>query len=73
VASGRIIFYLDNGQFVGSKMKDGVYTIDRVPVGTRKVTVEGEGVPAKYAAEDTSALTVEVTEGTGPIDFSLRP
>jgi hypothetical protein len=73
LASGRIIFYLDNGQFVGSKVKNGDYAIDRVPVGTRKVTVEGEGVPAKYAAEDTSGLVVEVKEGTSSFDISLRP
>jgi hypothetical protein len=73
LASGRIIFHLDNGQFVGSKVKNVDYTIDRVPVGTRKVTVEGEGVPAKFAAEDTSGLTVEVKEGSGTFDFSLQP
>ena len=73
LASGRILFHLDNGQFVGSKVKDGDYSIDRVPVGTRKVTVEGEGVPAKYADEDTSGLMLEVKEGTGPFDIILKP
>jgi hypothetical protein len=73
LASGRIIFHLDNGQFVGSKVKNGDYTIARVPVGTRNVTVEGAGVPAKYAAEDTSALMVEVKEGSATFDFSLQP
>jgi hypothetical protein len=73
LASGRIIFYQDNGQFVGSKVKNGDYAIDRVPVGTRKVTVEGDGVPAKYAAEDTSGLVVELKEGTNSYDISLPP
>ena len=72
LASGRIFFHLNNGQFVGSKVKDGDYSIDRVPVGTHKVTVEGQGVPEKYAAEDTSGLTVEVTEGTFTFDVILQ-
>jgi hypothetical protein len=71
LASGRIFFHLNNGQFVGSKVKDGDYSIDRVPVGTRKVTVEGQGVPEKYAAEDTSGLTVEVKEDTFTFDVIL--
>jgi hypothetical protein len=73
LASGRIIFHLDNGQFVGSKVKNGDFTIDRVPVGTRKVTVEGKDVPAKYAAEKTSGLTMKVKEGTSRLDFVLQP
>jgi hypothetical protein len=73
LATGRIIFHLDNGQFVGSKVKDGKYVIDRVLVGTRKVTAEGEGVPAKYASEHTSSITAEVKEGTGTFDFNLFP
>ena len=72
LASGKVIFHLDNGQFVGSKVENGTYTIDRVPVGTRKVTVEGDGVPAKYTSEDTSSLTAEVKEGTGSFDFNLQ-
>jgi hypothetical protein len=73
LASGRIIFHLDDGQFVGSKVKNGDYTIDRVPVGTRKVTVEGKGVPDKYADEETSGLKLEVKEGVNTIDINIEP
>jgi len=72
LATGKVFFHLDNGQFVGSKVKSGKYTIDRVPVGTRKITVEGDGVPAKYASEDTSSLTVEVQKGTNNWDIRLQ-
>jgi hypothetical protein len=72
LAAGKVIFYLDNGQFVGSKVKNGKYTIDRVPVGARKVTVEGAGVPAKYASEDTSDLAVEVPKGTFNYNIELQ-
>jgi hypothetical protein len=72
VLSGRVIFHLDNGQFVGSNIKDGKYAVDRVPVGTRKVTIEGEFVPATYGAEDTSPLKVEVREGPCTFDFSMQ-
>jgi hypothetical protein len=72
LSSGKVTFYLDNGQFVGSKIKDGEYTVDRLPVGTHRVTVEGEGVPLKYTLEDKSGLTVEVTEGAVTMDFDLK-
>ena len=72
LASGRIIFYLDNGQFVGSKIKNGGYAIDRVPVGTRKVTFEGDGVPARYTFEEKSGIVAEVKEGTGTFAFDLQ-
>ena len=46
LADGKIIFHLDNGQFVGCKIKNGDYKIDQVPCGTRKVSVEAKGIPA---------------------------
>jgi hypothetical protein len=72
LGAGRIFFHLPNGQFVGAKITDGSYTVSRVPVGTRKVTVEGKGVPAKYASETTSGLTLDVKEGTATHDIELR-
>ena len=72
LAAGKVIFHLANGQFVGSKVKDGKYAIDRVPVGTQKVTFEGDGVPAKYSLDDKSPLTAEVKEGDGTFDFDLK-
>jgi hypothetical protein len=72
LAAGKVTFHLDNGQFVGAKVKDGEYTVDRVPTGKLKVTVEGKGVPRAFASEDTSTLTVEVTEGAVTFDFILK-
>jgi hypothetical protein len=72
LADGKVVFHLANGQFVGSKVKDGKYAIDRVPAGTRKVTVEGKGVPAKYTDDETSPLTVEVKDGDGTYDIDLK-
>jgi hypothetical protein len=72
LASGKITFHRDNGQFVGCKVKDGKYTIDRVPAGTLRVTIEGKGVPPAYTSEDTSALVVEVKKGAATFDFNLK-
>ncbi len=72
LAAGRVIFHLDNDQFVGAKVKDGSFTVDRVPAGTRKVTVEGEGVPGVYASEDKSGLQVELKEGKFTFDIELK-
>jgi hypothetical protein len=70
--AGKITFHLDNGQFVGSRInKDGTYTVDRVPVGTSKVTIEGAGVPARYSSEDKAVLKVQVKEGKSELNFDL--
>ena len=72
LADGKIIFHLDNGQFVGCKIRNGDYKIDQVPCGTRKVSVEGRGIPAKYASDDSSALSVEITGGRQSFDVVLN-
>jgi hypothetical protein len=73
LSGARVIFYLGNAQFVGSRTdKDGTYAVDRVPVGTHKVTIEGAGVPDRYSSEDKSSLKVEIREGKNELDFDLR-
>jgi hypothetical protein len=72
LAAGRVIFHLDGGQFVGAKVKnDGTYAIDRVPTGTRKITVEGTGLPAKFGSEEASGLMLEVKKGRSVYDIVL--
>ncbi len=68
---GRVFFHLNNGEFVGAKIKDASYTVSRVPEGTWKITVEGKGVPAKYASEKTSALKVNVKTGATVLNIVL--
>jgi hypothetical protein len=69
---GRIIFHQADGQFLGSKIKkDGTFKVDRVPVGTYTITFESEGVPEKYASEETSPLRVEVKCGANSLEFEL--
>jgi hypothetical protein len=71
--AGRILFHLDKGQFVGAKLdEEGRFTIDRVPLGEQHVTVEGKGVPEKYASEKSSGLSVKVVEGENSFVFELR-
>ena len=75
--SGRILFHLGDGQFIGAKIKDdGTFKMERVPTGKYKVTVEsavqGKSVlPARYAADDKSELQVEVKKGANTLDFAL--
>ena len=72
LASGRIFFHFDDDQFVGAKVKDGAYTLRRVAPGRYKVSIEGEGLPAAYAAENTTPLLVEVGNGNATIDLDLK-
>jgi len=71
LAEGKITLYRENGQFVGAKIKDGEYAIDFVPTGMFRVTLEGKGVPAKYALEEASGLTVTVVAGKNAFNFDL--
>jgi hypothetical protein len=70
--AGRIFFHLGDDQFVGAKVKDGKYMVNRVPVGTWKLSVEGKDVPKKYASENTSGLTLVVKDGKATHDLELR-
>jgi hypothetical protein len=72
LAKGRILFHGKNGQFVGSRIKDGKFAIDSMPSGARIATIEGEGVPKKYADEETSALKVAINGGENQFNFELR-
>ena len=72
LAAGKITFYLDDDQFVGSKVKDGSYKVTRVPVGEWKVVIEGDGIPARFADEKTTGLKVNVTPRGNIFDFDLK-
>jgi len=74
LSDGRIIFRLPRDQFVGTKLNaQGDYTVFRVPVGTWKVTIEGEGVPAKYASEGKTPVLVQVMHQENVnLNFDLR-
>jgi hypothetical protein len=68
-----ITFHLMDDQFVGAKVKDGKYRVDRVPAGTVKVSIQSKkiAIPAKYASEETTPLSVEIKKGKGMVNFDL--
>src|SRR5262245_10325814 len=68
-----IAFHLADGQFVGAKIKDGNYKVDRVPAGTVKVTVQSkkDAIPAKFGVEDATPLKFEVKAGKNTANFEL--
>jgi hypothetical protein len=71
---GVITLYLKDDQFVGAKLQpDGTFRVDRVPVGTVKVTFSSKKfrLPAKYGIPETSPLTLEVKKGKGVADFQI--
>ncbi len=70
---GTITFHLKDDQFVGAKLKDGKYRVDRVPVGEFTVTIESKKVrlPAKYSAEETSGLKLSVKKGKNTADIQI--
>lgn len=72
LAAGKITFYLDDDQFVGSKVKDGAYKVTRVPVGEWTVVIEGDGIPARFADEKTSGFKVSVQPGKNTFEFDIK-
>ena len=70
---GAITFHLKDDQFVGAQIKDGKFQVDRVPVGTVKVTIASKKfrLPPKYGVPETSPLTLEVKAGKGVADFKI--
>jgi hypothetical protein len=68
-----ITFHLKDDQFVGGKIKDGKFRVDRVPVGAVKVTIDSKKValPAKFADPETSGLSIEIKKGKNPVSFML--
>ncbi|QDV39309.1 hypothetical protein [Tautonia plasticadhaerens] len=71
LATGRVIFHLDDGEFVGSKVRDGKYSVSRVPAGQWRITIEGESIPPRYSSEDRSGLVAAIREGSNTIDLDL--
>jgi hypothetical protein len=73
VVDCTITFHLKGDQFVGAKIKEGKYRVDRVPAGKVIVTlVEKKGrLPAKYAAAKTSPLSVVIKKGKNAADFEI--
>jgi hypothetical protein len=69
-----IIFHLKDDQFVGAKIKSGLFRVDRVPVGRVKVTIESKKValPAKFADPETSGLSVDIKKGKNPVSIMLH-
>ena len=73
LTDATITFHLEDGQFVGSKIKDGKFLVDRVPYGTWKVTIESRkaGLPAKFVSPETSGMKIEVKRRKVPVNFML--
>lgn len=71
---GTITFHLKDDQFVGARIKDGAFRVDRVPVGIVRVTFSSKKLrlPARYGVPETSPLTLEVKPGKGVADFQIR-
>jgi hypothetical protein len=73
LTDGTITFHLKDDQFVGTKIKDGRYRVDRVPFGAARVTIDSNEVriPARFASPDTSGLSVEIKQRKVPVNFML--
>ena len=67
---GQLCLHSVNGPIFGACITKGQFQIPRVPVGTFRVTIEGSGVPARYAGAN-SELTIQISGAMNQLDFSL--
>ena len=74
LTDATITFHLKDDQFVGGKIKDGRFLVERVPFGTVKVTIDSKKVtlPAKFVSPETSELSVEIKQTKVAVNFMLN-
>ena len=72
LAEGKVTFRPEKGKPVEAKIKDGEFSIAKMPTGTMTVTVRAKGVPPKYADAKTSDLRVTIAAGANMVDLELK-
>ena len=72
VASGKISFHYAAGKPFSAPIKKGMYAFKNLPAATVIVTIEGDGIPAKYGSPKTSPLQVELKASSQTVDLDLR-
>jgi hypothetical protein len=72
LSQGHVLFHSPDGPILGAKVAAGKYIVPAMPTGSYAITVDGSGVATRYASAATTALRVEVREGTSTFDFALQ-
>jgi len=67
---GRLCLHSADGPIFGARITKSQFLIPRVPVGHFRVTIEGGGVPVRYASA-SSELTIQIRNGENVADFNL--
>ncbi len=57
--------------FTTTTSNDGKYVLKNLPIGSYKITLNGNGVPPKYRNFEDSLFTCEVKNGVNPFDISI--
>src|SRR5262245_11644129 len=72
IASGKIAFHYAAGKPFSAPIKKGMYAFKNLPAASVIVTIEGDGIPAKYGSPKTSPLKVELKAGSQNVDLDLQ-
>lgn len=68
---GELCLHSDSGPIFGARIAKGQFQIPRVPAGDYRVTIEGNGVRARYSGAN-SELRVEIKGKANQLDFTLQ-
>ena len=68
----QVVLHPGSGKAVSGRVRDGAFTFEKLPAGTLRVSVTGEGVPRRYADPTTSGLSVRVNAGSNQVRLDLN-
>jgi len=72
LVKGKVAFHPEKGKAVEVDVKDGAYSAKGVPTGNLRVTIKGEGVPAKFSDKDKTTLRYNMVKGENKVDLRLE-
>lgn len=72
LATGTISFYDNPNQVFKATITNGRFSIDRVPTGKYRVTIEGNGIEARFSDTTKTTLQVQLLGGNSTFNFDLN-
>jgi toxin HigB-1 len=68
----QVVLHSGSGKAISGRVRGGAFTFEKLPAGTLRVSVTGEGVPRRYADPGTSGLPVRVKAGSSQVRLDLN-
>jgi hypothetical protein len=70
--TAKVFLHPDGGKAIASRVVDGAFAFEKVPVGSLRVSVREECLANRYADPATSGLSVKVKGGSNEVRLDLE-